>query len=103
MAAALKSGQGIDWDELYEFQKDQLGRLQRERLVHLLVTLFFALASLLTFGLAVLGGENYVFYVLFLLFFIPAIFYVFHYYFLENTCQRWYKLLDEIWRKKTGK
>ena len=72
-----------------------IARMQHERLIHLLITLFFALFTLITLGLVILHPSLSVF-VLLGLFLILLIPYIFHYYFLENTVQRWYDLSDRI-------
>ena len=72
-----------------------IARMQHERLIHLLITLFFALFTLITLCLVIFHPSLSVFVLLglFLTLLIP---YIFHYYFLENTVQRWYDLGDRI-------
>ena len=84
---------------LAEFEK-KISFFQHERLIHLIVTFFFALFLLieiyalftLPFSYAPVCG------VLVLLFFVLVVAYVFHYYFLENSVQLMYKMRDEITR-----
>lgn len=84
---------------LAEFEK-KISFFQHERLIHLIVTFFFALFLLmeiyalftLPFSYAPVCG------VLVVLFFILVVAYVFHYYFLENSVQQMYKMRDEITR-----
>ena len=84
---------------LAEFEK-KISYFQHERLIHLIVTFFFALFLLieiyalftLPFSYAPVCG------VLVLLFFVLVVAYVFHYYFLENSVQLMYKMRDEITR-----
>ena len=84
---------------LAEFEK-KISFFQHERLIHLIVTFFFALFLLmeiyalftLPFSYAPVCG------VLVLLFFVLVVAYVFHYYFLENSVQQMYKMRDEITR-----
>ena len=74
-----------------------LHRIQHERLVHLIVTAMCVVCELFVVDLVLLHPELGV---------IPAVimlvlavllgFYFYHYFFLENTVQRWYKLADEI-------
>lgn len=66
---------------------------QHERLIHLLVTLFYALFVLIFFGLGLL---SYVFLIPFFACLIFLIFYIRHYFFLENNVQYLYKLYDEV-------
>ena len=82
---------------LAEFEK-KISFFQHERLIHLIVTFFFALFLLmeiyalftLPFSYAPVCG------VLVVLFFVLVVAYVFHYYFLENSVQQMYKMRDEI-------
>lgn len=78
-----------------------LGHLQAERFAHLIV--------LVTFGLLAFGAAAVLVFrpsvamalllLLLLLLFIP---YIFHYYLLENSVQRWYGLANEMDRR-TGR
>ena len=71
--------------------------IQHERLVHLIVTVMVVLGELFVLDLVLLHPELGI---------IPAIvmlglaillgFYFYHYFFLENTVQRWYKIADEM-------
>jgi hypothetical protein len=89
------AGDGVDWAGLARFHRAQIGFLQHERLVHLLVTLFFGLCTLLTFLFLVLHPQVPVgvLLALLLLLLVP---YVAHYYRLENGVQRWYRLANDI-------
>ena len=83
--------------ELLTAHREMLARIQHERLIHLIVTVMVVLAELFTLDLVLLHPELGV---------IPAIvmlgitillaFYFYHYFFLENTVQRWYKYADEM-------
>jgi len=81
--------------ELLAFHDKQIGWLQHERLAHLItmmfVDLFFVLALAFTrarFSWPALALTS--------LLLILAIAYVFHYYRLENTVQRWYSISNRI-------
>jgi hypothetical protein len=91
----LTSGESTDWQALLHNHERTIAAMQHERLVHLLVTLAFGLFLLLSIGIALLQPSLPV-YILSGLFFVMLIFYVAHYFFLENTVQRWYLLTDEI-------
>ncbi|MCR4688126.1 MAG: hypothetical protein K5745_01095 [Saccharofermentans sp.] len=84
---------------LAEFEK-KIAYFQHERLIHLIVTFFFAL--FLLFELYCLFALDQAFMLmsglLTVIFFVLTIAYVFHYYFLENTVQEMYKLRDQITR-----
>lgn len=69
--------------------------MQHERLIHLLVTLAFGMFLLLSINLAFMKTAIPVL-ILNGLFFIMLAAYVAHYFFLENSVQRWYQLMDEI-------
>lgn len=71
---------------------------QHERLIHLLVTLFFALFSIAMLFAFIVFSEIMI-GVLFIIFGITTGFYINHYYLLENKTQYLYKLYDEIERK----
>ena len=94
--------ENINKDEYESIKKDFIEHIQfmqHERLIHLLVTMLFA--SLLMFGFVIiyvyLTGVTVVFTVLIL---IVEIFYIFHYYKLENGVQKMYRLYDELIIKK---
>ena len=85
---------------LAEFHEQQVARMQHERLVHLLVTLFIGLFLLISVGLALLR-PGWAVAALSTLFLALESAYVVHYFRLENGVQRWYKLWNRI-RKKAG-
>ena len=100
--------------ELLEYHKEMVRCFQHERLVHLIITLFFvfiALVFLIMTGMFVgKSGENLV--VLWPMFGVAvivtglAIAYVKYYYYLENHTQELYKLTGVIAgmnREKKGK
>lgn len=71
--------------------------IQHERLVHLIVTVMVVIGELFAVDLVVLHTELGVFPAVFMLgLAVLLIFYFYHYFFLENTVQRWYKIADEI-------
>lgn len=84
----------IDLNEL----KTKIYFFQHERLIHLIVTLFYAM--LLLFFL-VLISLSYVFIIPAFILTIFVICYIVHYFFLENGVQYLYVLYDNI--KKTTK
>jgi len=72
--------------------------MQHERLIHLLVTMLFA--SLLMFGFIImLIYFSWILVVFTAIIFIVEIFYIFHYYKLENGVQKMYRLYDELGEK----
>ena len=65
---------------------------QHERLIHLLVTLFYAIFALF---FLLLCNYHVIFLIPFLAMIIFLIFYIIHYFFLENSVQYIYKLYDK--------
>ena len=82
---------------LSEFET-KISYFQHERLIHLLVTLFFALVLMFEiYCLFVLPTEFLISGILLvLIFFGLTIGYVAHYYFLENSVQKMYHMRDDI-------
>ena len=66
---------------------------QHERLIHLLVTLFFSLFAVV---LTYLSFNNPMYSLIALAVIVILAFYIKHYYFLENSVQYLYKLYDKI-------
>jgi hypothetical protein len=96
---ALKSkNTKTNWSNLLLLHHKRLKFLQHERLIHLLVLLSFSTFSLLTVLILLLVNRLEIM-LLAVIFIITSITYVSHYYYLENTTQRWYKLSDEIEKK----
>ena len=84
-----------NWPKLLLLHHKRLRFLQHERLIHLLVLLAFGAFSILTV-LVFLVINRLEIVLLTSIFLITTIAYVFHYYYLENTTQHWYRLSDEI-------
>ena len=75
-----------------------LSWLQHERLVHLIVTCLTCTAELFVLDLVLLHPETYPYSAIaMLLFAVLLAFYFYHYFVLENTVQRWYKISEQIW------
>jgi hypothetical protein len=89
---------GTNWKEVLKYHRLMLARIQHERLIHLLVTIFVGSVMTLTF-LVTMTTEIPILVVLDLILMVLFIGYIFHYRFLENTTQNWYKLEDEIREK----
>lgn len=86
---------GGDLRELYEYHHAVISRMQHERLIHLLVTLFTGLLFIGAFTLFMLAS-NLTTIVLFAIIAVLSLFYVLHYFKLENGVQHLYKTADEI-------
>lgn len=93
---AIKNG--TDLREIYEYSKTQIAWISHERLVHLLVTLFFGMLLLIIVFAAILL-KHILLGVLFMILAIVVIFYVLHYYRLENGIQRLYNISNQIYSK----
>lgn len=86
-------------DEILAEHKDKISFMQHERIVHFLVTMMFAV--ILTIFMSVLiFTENIAILLLVTIIIVLLGFYIKHYYFLENTVQRMYKVYDEILKKR---
>ncbi len=82
-------------EEIIGLHREKISIIQHERLVHLIVTVMVVLVELFVIDLTVLHPELGI---------IPPIimlglaillgFYFYHYFFLENTLQHWYRLLE---------
>lgn len=86
---------GTDWQNVLEEHLQQIAFFQHERLVHLIVTMTFALLTLLSFGIALLAEAPFVLTLTAALI-VLLIPYIFHYYLLENEVQRMYAQYDQI-------
>lgn len=81
-------------EEFLSYHLKQIGFLQHERLVHLLVMLFVILC-MLTFMALFLFLDIFLFLIICILLLILTLFYVFHYYRLENTVIEWYFIYND--------
>lgn len=97
---------GMDEEEMEALKREhlvQLGFFQHERLIHLIVTVTFAVAELLSLMMTMLSEELFpiILTILVLILLLP---YIRHYYILENEVQRMYAQYDRIGQiaKKTG-
>ena len=84
--------------KIMEIHKRYINFIQHERLIHLLVTLAFAVLLMFCLVISVIQPG---FWVLLMILLIISLLipYIFHYFYLENTAQRWYSLMDELENK----
>ena len=83
--------------ELLEIHLSKIKMLQHERLVHLIVTLLVSIVELFVISLVILHPELGLWPAVAMLgFAVLLIFYFSHYFFLENTVQRWYRIADDL-------
>jgi len=97
-AAIIASAEGTNWEALKETHRRKIGFMQHERLIHLLVTLAFAVMVFISLSIAYSRPSLEILVVIGLLL-VLLVPYIFHYYTLENMVQRWYKLYDELEKK----
>lgn len=95
LEAELASGEALDYEELERSHLIMIQFMQHERLIHFLVTILFALGFFISLGIYLLGEQIMMLPLLILILglLVP---YIAHYYFLENSVQKMYKLHDEI-------
>ena len=87
-------------EEMLAEHKEKISMLQHERLVHLIVTVMSVGVELFAVYLVLLHIELGIGTAIFMLAFaILLVFYFKHYFFLENTVQKWYVLKDEMKRE----
>lgn len=86
----LKDRESIDETFISELLI-RIGFYQHERLIHLIVTMTFAIMTLLSF-FVLLSSYSLAVFLLALLFLGLVVPYINHYYFLENSVQKLYRL-----------
>jgi hypothetical protein len=96
--ALLAGDENTDWQALKEFHKTRIEFMQHERLIHLLVTLTFAVLLFISLGIAYSHPSFEILAVMALLL-VLLIPYIYHYYILENGVQRWYGMYEDIDKK----
>lgn len=85
-------------EKVYEYAKTQIAWISHERLVHLMVTLFFGLLLLISLFSAMIF--NHVLTdILSVILAIYVVLYIVHYYRLERGIQRLYKISNQIYNK----
>lgn len=96
-ALLAQPAEGTDWEAVLQEHLVQVSFFQHERLVHLVVTVTFAILTMI--ALAIYCIAEYMpmlaLIVLLLLLLIP---YIGHYYTLENEVQKMYQQYDEMLR-----
>ncbi|MBQ1490568.1 MAG: hypothetical protein IIZ39_01305 [Blautia sp.] len=87
--------------DLLFLHREKIQILQHERLVHLLVTIMVVFVTLFVLSLVLLHPELGLLPAIFMLGLAVLLgFYFFHYFFLENTVQHWYWLLEQLEEKE---
>lgn len=100
----LASEKQYDWKYIKQEHITQVAFFQHERLVHLIVTVTFAVLELLTVCAYVIVGAldstlSFPLLILALLILVLLIPYIKHYYLLENEVQKMYVQYDRIAQK----
>lgn len=86
-------------EEILREHLDKISFMQHERIVHFLVTMMFSI--IITVFIAVLiFTPNIPALILVTIILVLLIFYIKHYYFLENTVQKMYRIYDSILEKQ---
>jgi len=88
----------LSYEELIAEHEKQLAYFMHERLIHLLVTLCFAILSFMTF-FAMVFDFSYGLAALLVAFLVLLVPYIMHYYLLENSVQYMYRQYDRLNRK----
>lgn len=92
-----------DWRKVLEEHLVQIGFFQHERLIHLIVTVTFAILEMLsifmTLGSFGVGEGNPALICLTILILVLLIPYIRHYYILENEVQKMYVQYDKMLEK----
>ena len=103
----IKEASAHPTSELREYHREMMESFQHERTIHLLVTFFFGFFTIA--ALAVLGVNFGIYgfviemtplYALTALLVILEVFYVKHYYFLENHIQALYDITAKLYKAK---
>ena len=99
--AMQKAATDEDAECLLKLHEKKLTWLMHERLIHLIVLFITVVLALFAMGLLLFLPETLPASLpLFVIVFILLIFYVRHYFFLENTVQRWYIIDEKIRSRK---
>mgnify|MGYP006967149108 FL=1 len=94
-----KNSDTTDYDKLIREHLVQIGFFMHERLIHLIVTVLFAIGTFMTV-FAYIFSENIGLLALAFLLIILLIPYIGHYYRLENGVQKMYKQYDVMVNRK---
>lgn len=101
-AADESKNEKNDWEEIIKEHLVQISFFQHERLIHLIVTITFAILEMISLGLVMIEVKLFllILIVLFLVLLIP---YIWHYYLLENETQKMYGQYDRMRKHLEGK
>lgn len=91
----------VDFKQLLKYHSEKIKFFQHERFIHLIVTVLFAILTIMCI-LAIVIWQNINIVPLAVLLLVLLIPYIKHYYFLENSVQLLYKYYDQIYEKAYG-
>lgn len=86
---------GCDWEGILNQHRRMIKFIQHERIVHLLVTFFVGIVTTMSAFMIILT-ENFSLLALFAPLLMLFVAYLWHYRFLENVTQGWYRAEEEI-------
>ncbi len=96
-----------DWTKILEEHLTQIAFFQHERLVHLIVTVLFAVLEIMsilgTVILSAMENGNIALSIMTILLLVLLVPYIRHYYILENEVQKMYVQYDELLKKINAK
>ena len=90
--------EGTDWEAVLQEHLVQVSFFQHERLIHLIVTVTFAILTMIALAIYCIA-EYMPMLALIVLLLVLLIPYIGHYYTLENEVQKMYQQYDEILRR----
>lgn len=103
----LLKQEDANWAKVLEEHLTQVAFFQHERLIHLIVTVLFAVLEIMsilgTVILAAMDKENIALSIMTILLLVLLIPYIRHYYILENEVQKMYGQYDELLKKVNEK
>lgn len=99
----LLQNDNADWAKVLEEHLTQIAFFQHERLIHLIVTVLFAILEVLcilgTVILTAMDSGNIALSIMTILLLVLLIPYIRHYYILENEVQKMYRQYDDLLTK----
>lgn len=90
--------EGTDWEAVLQEHLVQVSFFQHERLIHLIVTVTFAILTMIALAIYCIA-EYMPMLALIVLLLVLLIPYIGHYYTLENEVQKMYQQYDEMLRR----
>lgn len=99
----LLQSKEADWEKILEEHLTQVAFFQHERLIHLIVTVLFAVLEIMsilgTVILSAMESGNIALSIMTILLLVLLIPYIRHYYILENEVQKMYVQYDKLLEK----